>query len=557
MRRLLHLFALVLILVLPACNESSDSDGEPLTAEAGFMEIEPVTFSVQQDGVSMTVTSSPARLWYVFQPADENPKDKPTAIIFNGGPGSSSMYLFTSNTARLTTDVNQTGTESIVANPNAWTRFANLLYVDARDCGFSYIADENAALPEARKALFDVQNFNAFLDAADFDRVLLRFLTDHPALADNGVIVIGESYGGLRSTLMLNLLLYHERYEQGTEPYQDTALFTELYAFLVRFMPENAPWRPEDVARFFGRQVLIQPYTFGDAQELVAGEMFETPGSIIYQVAEDTGTEYVTCGDDPDCNSWDNAVTFVQDVAERCPYYVIEGTTWLDDYWDKSVGPLTSTAGLAKATAFPVPLVWQMYAENRTEAVRRIGADSAMDTSKLPAAARTRLRLQTAQAKRQALPAGDLAETFGTLQPWDAYLLLGNQDVNFAFWVNTASEAGIDEILPYHSRMGELFLDNLRVTETFITNAAYDLICFTAAFPETIADYEDIESATLKTEGTEARPGVIEVLYAGEGEESARLRTIRFPTYLSSHSVPVNKPEEITADIEEWLQESK
>lgn len=551
MRRL-PLLLLLLVLLLPACNDSSDSDSKPLTPEAGFIEIEPVSFQVQQDGVAFNATSSPARFWYVFQPADVSPKDKPLAILFNGGPGSSSMYLFTCNTARKTMDVEKSGLEAVVDNPNAWTKFANLLYVDARDCGFSYITDANPALPEARKALFDVQNFNPFIDAADFVRVLLRFLTDHPALADNGVVVVGESYGGLRATLMQHLLLYHERYESGTEPYQDPALFTELYEFLARFMPGHAPWRPADVARIFGRQVLIQPYTFGDAQDAVAGKMFETPGSIVYQVAEETGAEYVTCGDDPQCDPSTNAMLFVESV-DRSPYYVVQSVDWINSYWARATDPLTTAAALAAATEFPVPLIPQMYAASRTGAVRRIADGSVQDTSLLPASARLRLRLESALAKREADATGDLAEIFGELSPWDDYLVLSNDDAFYTFYLNTALEAGLEDIAPYTPRMGELFLDNLRLIKTFITHSAYDLVCFTAAFPETMEGYDVVESATLTDDDGEERPGEIEVVYVGDESLAERTRTIRFPTYLASHSVPINKPAEITADIEEWL----
>jgi hypothetical protein len=91
-------------------------------------------------------------------------------------------------------------------------------------------------------------------------------------------------------------------------------------------MPEHAPWRPADVARIFGRQVLIQPYTFGNPQDEEAGRMFEEPGSIVYQVAEETGTEYVTCGDDPQCDPSTNAMLFVASV-NRSPLHVARAST--------------------------------------------------------------------------------------------------------------------------------------------------------------------------------------------------------------------------------------
>jgi carboxypeptidase C (cathepsin A) len=148
--------------------------------------------------------SSRARIFYTVQPADPPAEDKPILVVFNGGPGAASAVLRGWNTGDRTIDPAITGDRSVAANPSRWTRFANVLYVDARGVGFSYDVIDDPSDPVARDADFGTQNYNKFLDAADFVRVTLRVLERHPELHGEAVPV-GESYGGTRATLMVHM----------------------------------------------------------------------------------------------------------------------------------------------------------------------------------------------------------------------------------------------------------------------------------------------------------------------------------------------------------------
>lgn len=61
-----------------------------------------------------------------------------------------------------------------------------------------------------------------------FIRVLLRFLVAHPNLQRNRVVIVGESYGGIRSTVMLHILLHYQDYGNGRSIYQDPSLVQEI-----------------------------------------------------------------------------------------------------------------------------------------------------------------------------------------------------------------------------------------------------------------------------------------------------------------------------------------
>jgi hypothetical protein len=75
-----------------------------------------------------------------------------------------------------------------VDNASSFTKLGNLLYIDARQTGFSY--DDAPGYP----CTFDMQE-----DSIDFTRVILRVLDTHPQLTASRVVLVGESYGGARA----------------------------------------------------------------------------------------------------------------------------------------------------------------------------------------------------------------------------------------------------------------------------------------------------------------------------------------------------------------------
>ncbi|NTU50976.1 MAG: S10 family peptidase, partial [Candidatus Aminicenantes bacterium] len=255
-----------------------------LQSEAGFIPVEGSVSYFQFGSYfnRLTMRTSPARIWYTFQPADEEAETKPLFVFFNGGPGgATSCGLFSANTARLAVYRDEaTGEAAIVTNPASWTGAGNLLHIDARTAGFSYSLMDDPGDEVRRGREFDLQNYNPFVDGADFVRVLLRFLADHPTIRGNRVVLVPESYGGVRTTVMLHLLLYYGRYADGGSAYQDPALVAAIQshydAVFPAFAGEAVP--PAVVAGQWGHQVLIQTVVTTPNQTRVKVEMLEAPG---------------------------------------------------------------------------------------------------------------------------------------------------------------------------------------------------------------------------------------------------------------------------------------
>lgn len=237
-----------------ACHESPPpfvcaTESAPLHTEADFIEV-------------TTSADVRSRYFYVFQPATEGePSEKPLVLFFNGGPGYTSMLLAIAHTGPTTIDPDVVG-EVLRTGPNSasWSRFANLLWVDARGVGFSYdqwtgdgpLPDRDT--PDAR-LLHD-----PMLDARGFWHVLLGVFAKHPSLACRPVVLAGESYGGARATLMLSMVL-DSRDDAGD------ALNAAMTAHFAQLLPGTTTLPPpEIVARQFGAQILIQPLVAGEAQ---------------------------------------------------------------------------------------------------------------------------------------------------------------------------------------------------------------------------------------------------------------------------------------------------
>ncbi len=119
------------------------------------------------------------------------------------------------------------------------------------------------------------------------------------------------------------------------------------------------------------------------------------------------------------------------------------------------------------------------------------------------------------------------------------------------------------EVGPYATLMGEMFLKNAAHVETFITNAAYDLVIYSPAIPPALGMHTDIVGSSLHETaavGNEERPGRI-ILNYREGAfpdiPALRTRTIRFPIYPEScHCVPLTEPAHIFDDVAAWLTET-
>jgi hypothetical protein len=591
-----------------------------LQAEAGFIPVEGSVSYFQFGSYfnRITLRSSPARIWYTFQPADEEAEGKPLFVFFNGGPGgATSSGLFSANTARLTVVRDEaTGEAAIVTNPASWTKAGNLLHIDARTAGFSYSLMTGPGDEVRRGREFDAQNYNSFVDGADFVRVLLRFLADHPSIRANRVVLVPESYGGTRTTVMLNLLLYYGRYAAGGSVFQDPGLVAAIQAHFDAVFPGYAGTAvpPAVIAGQWGHQVLIQTTMSWHYQRRVMARMLEEPGSPLYQVAAETGVPYVLYEDSPGALANPSPADVMNYIHEwlwsvgRDAYHMAKPADYFNAQRSAAREFLTAVGTLNIMTGVDVTGVAGMYASARGDAYKtRAGGDvgsgrrraTTAPASRLAAgvgertvagklasgasrAAAGRPATGAAAARRKPAydfsalvgpppradelaawlaPAGEseLAAVFGSLQPWDRFFVDTNNDVTNAFAWNKATLRNYPVQYSNSELYGRMFLENAAWVETFATNAAWDSVVYTAAVPEGLALHEDILSgAQLDTEGPPgaARPGRIVLTYLPSTVPGSTVttRTIRFPSYLASgHAVTLTEPMEMLDDVIEWL----
>jgi hypothetical protein len=463
--------------------------------EAGFIHIEPITFYFHYGSYfnRLQLTSSDAYIWYSFHAADEDAENKPLFVFFNGGPGSAtSAGLFSMYTTPFTLDnsIGSGGGEEFIENPVPWTRLGNLIHIDARQAGFSYNTMDIVHDIDQRFREFNAQNYNPFFDAADFIRVVLRFLARHPEIQKNKVVIVGESYGGTRAITMLHILLNYAEYGNSNEIYQDSALTEEIQNHYNTVFPtyNNQLVPPGVISGQFGHQILIQPTITMIYQDIIEYEMVHQPGSVMDELEKLTGVPY-----DPAVHG--NFFNYVMNVVNRDIYMYTKPKDWLMGFFNNAGRLLQKTGNLARVTGTDVTAIPELYASSRARAYRLVDPNYSlnMQLENLPIPVDL-LFFQPARLEADSIrrDQGDLGAVFGILQPWDRYFMGSNYHVNYAFfYYNVAVARGYD-VLFTSSRFGRMFLKNIAHVHTFITNAAYDLMIYTKALPRALGLHSDI-----------------------------------------------------------------
>ncbi|MDC0723085.1 S10 family serine carboxypeptidase-like protein [Nannocystis bainbridge] len=501
-----------------------------LSPEAGYLDVEGVDYQIGEGDTVIAMTSSPARLFYSFQPADHDPGDAPLLLLFNGGPGVSTGLILAGNTAPQTFGADL----EPVPSPAPWTALGHLLYLDARNTGFSQQSIADPSPMSARSAELNSRNFNSYLDAADFARALLRFWDHHPELAGRRLVLVGESYGGIRASILLHMLLFPARYEAGPGRYRDPALAAAIAGHLAARFPDADPPGPDLVGAALGNLVLVQPSLAGSVQQARAGDLLEAPGSPVHVLADSLGLEFVACAAKPvPCDPWSNVINFVEG-AGRSRYDIAGPTSWLGDLF------ASTRAGLSRRDTLAAVLQVAPEAIDGLAAADRPNAFRVRNPGDYPA------------------DAPDLADHLGALPAWDRYYLPFSVEALDGFRGPAAIMAGVHSMDPHY---GALFLHDLAYARVFITDAARDLAVWGPSIAPTLEVFKslvvEVERVDDLPRGSE-RPGELHVQFrqdAFPGEPDPGLRTIRLAPYDASHAVTYDRPVELRADVAAWLSE--
>ena len=522
----------------PTDDGDTEPDDEPVVIdyESGFIDLEENSYTLS----NKSSKSGRAKIWYDFQPADKDPQDKPLFVLYNGGPGSSSSLIFLYNTSKKTADQAFAG-EGVADNQWNWNKLGNLLYIDARQTGFSYGIVDDPSDSSARSNYFSTANFNVFVDAADFIRVILRFLDNHPKIKSNPVVLAGESYGGTRTTAVINVLLNVADYAQKNRVFYDQALFNEIAAHFQEIDPSVSGMpSTEAVAKQFGRQIMIQPLAMGQQQLDAIGEVLEQSGSPLYEIQQETGRKYTPCGSSWNCDKYNRAVNYVQ-TAGRDIYSYRKDSNWLFDYTDYGIAKMLQFSMFEQFIMNDPTKIEALYAANRTGAFRyRSGngySRNIADLDKLetlPESIKIILKARIEQRSAHPLSSGNLESVFGTLPKYDEYYVDTNDTILSTFY--NAS------VQPYSDVNGEMFLENIKTAKTFITKAEEDIILYAEATPEAAKKFSSVSSVETGDESF--------TVHFKDGSSA----TVTFPFYPeSSHSVSVNQPEKFFNDVKNWM----
>jgi choice-of-anchor A domain-containing protein len=522
-------------------NVSDDQTATSFTKEAGFLEIPGATYKAE----GQTRTSPTHRIWYSFQPALNQPKTKPLAVFFNGGPGSAtSGYLFSFNTSSFTLDpckVNgapacNATPGTIAFNPSRWTQFANLLYIDAPGAGFSY------PLGNADPATNPSIGTDLDRDAGIFNMAMLRFLLRHPQLWSSKVMIVGESYGGTRATLMLQSLFDYPSLIDAGSLYQDAQVYAAEFIYFLVTMGTGTP-SVSQIASKFSSQVLIQPAIIAGAQldrptDGTVDQFNRAQNCLPDNVSSDGmgGTRATPC--------WESAPAIggFPAVNPTCdPYDCDKPLGFSDNLTFAAATNLNKVNILDQMVGAKVTNVEWMYGRSRQNAYGRLSGDTV------------------------ATP--EMYSTFGSLGPDDRYYLLFNDEANTPYpsasaWHSSGRNA-------YHTAV---FLNRLfNGVSTFITVTKHDTVVWSPDIRYAIENVRLADPVTFAAvKSTSYQPTGNNPFLYPPGTSRPRQGYMQFdvgpaspPTappdssyyvttpglYDSGHTVPIRAPAELLADV--------
>jgi carboxypeptidase C (cathepsin A) len=142
-----------------------------------------------------------ARMFYVaYFKKDAKAEDRPLTFFYNGGPGSSTVWLHMGSLGPkhvvTTGDTHLPGAPyTMVDNPNSLLDVSDLVFIDMPGTGFGRLIGK-----DADKAFWGIDG-----DANAFARFIARFITKYSRW-NSPKYIFGESYGTTRSAVLSDLL---------------------------------------------------------------------------------------------------------------------------------------------------------------------------------------------------------------------------------------------------------------------------------------------------------------------------------------------------------------
>ncbi|KAI0525276.1 hypothetical protein KFK09_004669 [Dendrobium nobile] len=166
----------------------------------------PLPFRLETGYVTMNEKSG-AELFYYLVESERSPSEDPLLLWLVGGPGCSAINGMTLDMGPLRFKLDDFDGQlpNLYANPFAWTKISNMIFVDwPIGTGFSYSKTAQDYTTEDVNGTEFIYKF------------LRKWLLDHPRFLSNPFYMGGDSYGGKIAVLVAHKIA--EGNEGGQEP---------------------------------------------------------------------------------------------------------------------------------------------------------------------------------------------------------------------------------------------------------------------------------------------------------------------------------------------------
>ncbi len=297
----------------------------------------------------------------------------------------------------------------------------------------------------------------------------------------------------------------------------------------------------------------------------------------------------------------------------RDRYNVSKPNKWSDDLEAYSMKTLTSVKGLSTALQYDVTAIKPMYSSERLDALKQFpflqkwlsqnidwnatddggaeyvaegdreatqkrfwddlfakspGLEEYMppdhdDRVKMLIYAQEQNAVQELGQEEAASNRQSLTSKFGILSRHDAYMI-GMNVMTFLAYSGSLENLQFSINPGKTDRYGKMFLENISLVKTFLTDAKYDSVIYSPAIPECLKLYKDVVSSITYKRGKDAdkpsKLGTFEISYQPKAlapyptpKESVKLF---YPYYENSgHSVSTSQPDKFRDDVEAWMKQ--
>ncbi|MGA3046544.1 MAG: peptidase S10 [Terracidiphilus sp.] len=138
--------------------------------------------------------------YFAYFKKDAKAEDRPITFFYNGGPGSSTVWLHMGSLGpkHVVTDTDQhlpAAPYKLIENPNSLLDVSDVVFIDMPGTGFGRLIGKD---PE--KAFWGIDE-----DANAFARFIVRFITKYNRW-NSPKFIFGESYGTTRSAVLADIL---------------------------------------------------------------------------------------------------------------------------------------------------------------------------------------------------------------------------------------------------------------------------------------------------------------------------------------------------------------